>query len=56
MNSSGNEAAKGTDVLVKDTTNVLHREHLAILDELAKLHKEIADLRKDVKTIKGQVE
>jgi len=56
MAPSGTEAAKGTDVLVRDTTNILHREHMAILDEIAKLHKEIADLKKDVKTIKGQVE
>ena len=52
----GSEASGGTDLLVKDTLSVLHRENMAILDEIAKLHKEIADLRKDVKTIKGQVE
>ena len=46
----------GTDLLVKNTTDALHKEHMAILDEIAKLHKEIADLKKDVKTIKGQVE
>jgi len=56
MAASGTEAAKGTDLLIRDTTGVLHREQMAILDELAKLHKEIADLKKDVKTIKGQVE
>jgi len=50
------EAAGGTDLLIKDTTSVLHREQLAILDELAKLRGEIADLKKDVKAIKGQVE
>lgn len=53
---NGSEAAAGTDLLVKDTLTVIHRENMAILDEIAKLHKEIADLRKDVKTIKGQVE
>lgn len=52
----GTEAAKGTDLLVRDTTSVLHREHVAILEELAKLRKDIADLKKDVKAIKGQVE
>lgn len=52
----GTEAAGGTDLLIRDTTSVLHREQLAILDELAKLRKEIADLKKDVKAIKGQVE
>ncbi len=46
----------GTDLLVKNTSDALHKEHMAILDELAKLHKELADLKKDVKTIKGQVE
>jgi len=46
----------GTDLLVKNTADVLHKENMAILDELAKLHKEIADLKKDIKTIKGQVE
>lgn len=52
----GTESAGGTDLLVKGTTSVLHRENMAILDELAKLRKEIADLKKDVKAIKGQVE
>lgn len=52
----GTEAAKGTDLFIRDTTSVLHREHMAILEELAKLRKEIADMRKDVKSIKGQVE
>jgi len=52
----GTEAAKGTDLLVRDTANVLHRENMAILDEIAKLRKDIADLKKDVKAIKGQVE
>ena len=52
----GSEAAAGTDLLVKDTLTVIHKENMAILDEIAKLHKESADLRKDVKTIKGQVE
>jgi len=56
MATSGTEAANGTDLLVKGTTGVLHRENMAILDELAKLRKEIADLKKDVKAIKGQVE
>lgn len=56
MAPSSTEAAGGTDLLIKDTTSVLHREQLAILDELAKLRKEIADLKKDVKAIKGQVE
>ncbi len=46
----------GTDLLVKNTSDALHKEHMAILDEITKLHKEIADLRKDVKAIKGQVE
>jgi len=52
----GSEAARGTDLMIRDTTSVLHREHMAILDELAKLHKEIADMKKNVKYIKGQVE
>jgi hypothetical protein len=52
----GSEAVKGTDLLVRDTTSVLHREHMAILDELAKLRKEIADIKKDVKDTKDQVE
>lgn len=56
MTLSGVEAAKGTDLLVRDTASVLHREQMAILDELAKLHKEIADLKKDIKAIKSQVE
>jgi hypothetical protein len=56
MAAYGTESAGGTDLLVRDTTSVLHRENMAILDELAKLHKEIADLKKDVKAIKGQVE
>ncbi|MFA5147526.1 MAG: hypothetical protein WC491_00200 [Candidatus Omnitrophota bacterium] len=52
----GSEAVKGTDLLVRDTTSVLHREHMAILDELAKLRKEIADMKKDVRDTKDQVE
>ncbi|MFA5338922.1 MAG: hypothetical protein WC317_02095 [Candidatus Omnitrophota bacterium] len=56
MSPAGNEGARGTDILIRDTTSVLHREQMAILDELAKLRKEIADLKKDIKTIKGQVE
>jgi hypothetical protein len=52
----GSEAVKGTDLLVRDTTSVLHSEHMAILDELAKLRKEIADMKKDVRDTKDQVE
>jgi hypothetical protein len=52
----GSEAVKGTDLLVRDTTSVLHREHMAILQALAELRKEIADMKKDVKDTKDQVE
>ncbi len=52
----GSEAVKGTDLLVRDTTRVLHRENMAILQALAELRKEIADMKKDVKDTKDQVE
>ncbi len=52
----GSEAVKGTDLLVRDTTRVLHRENMAILKALAELRKEIADMKKDVKDTKDTVE
>lgn len=52
----GFEAAKGTDELIRNTTQVLHQENTAILAEIDKLHKEIADLKKDIKEIKDTVE
>lgn len=52
----GQEAAMGTDYMVRNTTEVLHQENTAILMEIAKLHKEIADLNEDIKEIKDIVE
>ncbi len=52
----GSEAVKGTDLLVRDITYVLHKENMAILGELERLRKEIADIKKDVKDTKDQVE
>lgn len=52
----GSEAVKGTDLLVRDITSVLHKEHMALLEEITKLEGQIADLKKDVKDIKDQVE
>lgn len=52
----GSEAVKGTDLLVRDTTRVLHEENMAILKALAELRKEIADMKKDVRDTKDQVE
>jgi len=49
-------AVKDTDYLVKGTTTVLHEENMAILAEIGKLHKEIADLKKDIKDVKDMVE
>lgn len=49
-------AVKDTDYLVKGTTTVLHKENMAILAEIDKLHKEIADLKKDIKDVKDMVE
>ena len=56
MDPYGRGEYVGTDLLVKNTADALHRENMAILNELAKLHKEIADLKKDIKAIKSQVE
>lgn len=52
----GSEAARGTDELIRNTTQVLHQENTAILAEIDKLHKEIADLKKDIKDVKDMVE
>lgn len=52
----GSEAVKGTDLLVRDITYVLHKENMAILSELEKLRKDIADIKKDVKSTRDQVE
>jgi len=52
----GSEAVKGTDLLVRDTTRVLHRENMAILKALAELRREIADMKRDVKDTRDQIE
>ena len=56
MAAYGTEALRGSDILIRDTTRVLHNENMAILDELAKLRKAIADMKKDVRDTKDQVE
>lgn len=52
----GKEAAQGTDYLIRNTTEVLHKENTAILAEIQKLHKEISDLKKEIKEVKDIVE
>lgn len=47
---------QSTDMLIKGTTGVIHRENMAILAEIDKLHKEIANLKKDIKEVKDTVE
>ncbi len=49
-------AIKDTVYLIQSTTKVLHEENMAILAEIDKLHKEIADLKKDIKDVKDMVE
>lgn len=49
-------AVKDTDYLVKGTTRVLHEENMAILAEIDKLHKEIAELKKEIGDVKDIVE
>lgn len=52
----GREAEQGTDYLIKNTTEVLHRENLKTHAELEKLKKEIEELKKMIKEVKDIVE
>lgn len=52
----GREAEGGTDYLIKNTTEVLHRENLKTHAELEKLKKEIEELKKAIKEVKDIVE
>jgi uncharacterized protein with von Willebrand factor type A (vWA) domain len=49
-------AVKDTDYLVTGTTRVLHEENMAILAQIDKLHKEIADLKKEIEDVREIVE
>lgn len=49
-------AVRDTDYLVEGTTRVLHEENMAILAQIDKLHKEIANLKKDIKEVKDIIE
>ncbi|KPK40293.1 MAG: hypothetical protein AMJ78_07395 [Omnitrophica WOR_2 bacterium SM23_29] len=52
----GREAELGTDYLIKDTAEVLHKENMKTHAELEKLKKEIEELKKQIKEIKDIVE
>lgn len=52
----GREAELGTDYLIKNTTEVLHKENMKTHAELEKMKKEIEELKKMIKEVKDIVE
>lgn len=52
----GNEAVRGTDHLIKNATEVLHKENMRTHAELEQLRRQIEELKKAIKEVKDIVE